>query len=106
MRGTGRNDYFLRPIEHGLADCLICSSDDDKTFNTLISRVASIGKLRHKSIGYSGPLSRELLCFHSLIFEVRSTLRDLVEVVLAGMLLSGNVDRDRDDWAELSVKCV
>lgn len=79
-------------------------SEDDKTFNMLISRVACTGKLRHKSIGYSGPLSRELLCYHSLIYEVRSVLRDQIEVVLAGMLLSGNVNRERNDWTELSVK--
>lgn len=72
----------------------------------LISRVACTGKLRHKSIGYSGPLSRELLCYHSLIYEVRSVLRDQIEVVLAGMLLSGNVNRERNDWTELSVKYV
>ncbi|OJJ50972.1 hypothetical protein ASPZODRAFT_300652 [Penicilliopsis zonata CBS 506.65] len=80
------------------------TEDEDKVFNMLVSRVACIGKLRHKSIGYSGPLSRQLLCYRSLVSEVRSALRDLIEVVLAGMLLSGDVDRDRKDWAELSVK--
>ncbi|KAJ9352489.1 hypothetical protein DTO280E4_7828 [Paecilomyces variotii] len=79
-------------------------SDEDKQFNTLVSRVACIGKLRHKSIGYSGPLSRQLLYYRSLISAVRETLRDLIEVVLAGLLLSGDADRDRKDWTEMSVK--
>ncbi|KAJ5327329.1 XPG N-terminal [Penicillium brevicompactum] len=79
-------------------------SEEDKTFNMLISRLACIAKLQHKSIGYSGPLSRQLLCYRSLISEVRSTLRNLVEVVLASMLLSGDADRDRDDWTELAIK--
>ncbi|OJJ37272.1 hypothetical protein ASPWEDRAFT_446958 [Aspergillus wentii DTO 134E9] len=79
-------------------------SDEDKSFNMLVSRVACIGKLQHKSIGYSGPLSRQLLCYRSLISEVRSTLRNLIEVVLAGLLLSGEVERDRKDWSELSAK--
>ena len=80
--------------------------EEDKTFNMLVSRVACIAKLQHKSIGYSGPLSRQLLCYRSLISEVRSALRDLIEVVLAGLLLSGDADRDRNDWTELGVKYV
>lgn len=64
----------------------------------LISRVACIAKLQHKSIGYSGPLSRQLLCYRSLISEVRDTLRTLIESVLAGLLISGDVDRERTDW--------
>ena len=79
-------------------------SDEDKSFTLLISRVACIGKLQHKSVGYSGPLSRQLLSFRSLTYAVRSALRDQVEVVLASMLLSGNVDRDRKDWTELGIK--
>lgn len=70
----------------------------------LISRVACIAKLQHKPIGYSGPLSRQLLCYRSLISEVRAALRNLIEVVLAGLLLSGDAERDRKDWAELGIK--
>lgn len=81
-------------------------SEEDKTFNMLVSRVACIAKLQHKSIGYSGPLSRQLLCYRSLISEVRSALRNLIEVVLASMLLSGDADRDRNDWTELAIKYV
>ncbi|KAF7530657.1 hypothetical protein PCG10_000166 [Penicillium crustosum] len=79
-------------------------SEDDKTFNMLVSRVACVAKLQHKSIGYSGPLSRQLLCYRSLISEVRSALRNLIEVVLAGLLLSGDADRDRNDWTEMAIK--
>ncbi|THC98151.1 hypothetical protein EYZ11_002375 [Aspergillus tanneri] len=79
-------------------------SDEDKNFNMLVSRVACIAKLQHKSIGYSGPLSRQLLCYRSLITEVRAALRNLLEVVLTGLFLSGDADRDRKDWSEMSVK--
>lgn len=99
MRGSGRYQFV---IDRGI----LTGVDEDKLFNVLISRVACIGKLQHKSIGYSGPLSREMLCFRSLISEVRSTSRILIEVVLAGMFLSGDVDRDRKDWTELSIKYV
>ena len=81
-------------------------SEDDKTFNMLVSRVACVAKLQHKSIGYSGPLSRQLLCYRSLISEVRSALRNLIEVVLAGLLLSGDANRDRNDWTEMAIKYV
>ncbi|KAJ5098491.1 hypothetical protein N7532_005492 [Penicillium argentinense] len=79
-------------------------SEEDKSFNMLVSRVACIAKLQHKPIGYSGPLSRQLLCYRSLISEVRSALRNLIEVVLAGLLLSGDADRERKDWTELGTK--
>ncbi|KAI3300683.1 hypothetical protein DTO002I6_1406 [Penicillium roqueforti] len=79
-------------------------SEDDKTFNMLVSRVACVAKLQHKSIGYSGPLSRQLLCYRSLISAVRSALRNLIEVVLAGLLLSGDADRDRNDWTDMAIK--
>lgn len=70
----------------------------------MVSRVACFGKLRHKPIGYSGPLSHQLLSFRSLIYALRSTLRNLIEVVLAGILLNGEADRDRDDWTALSLR--
>lgn len=70
----------------------------------LVSRVACVAKLQHKSIGYSGPLSRQLLCYRSLISAVRSTLRNLIEVILTGLLLNGDASRDRNDWSTLSVK--
>ncbi|PGH19435.1 hypothetical protein AJ80_03936 [Polytolypa hystricis UAMH7299] len=78
-------------------------SEDEKNFNLLISRVACIGKIRHKPIGYSGPLSRQLLSFRSLVCATRAELRNLTEVILAGLLLSGEADRDRSDWTELSL---
>lgn len=81
-------------------------SDEDKKFISLVSRVACIGKIRHKAIGYSGPLSRQILCFRSLVYSVRSSLRDLIEVILTTMLLNGEVNRERDDWTELSLRYV
>ncbi|KAF3483463.1 XPG I-region protein [Arthroderma uncinatum] len=78
-------------------------SDEEQQHNLLISRVACFGKIQHKPIGYSGPLSRQLLSFRSLVSTVRATLRDLIEVILATLLLSGEASRDREDWAELGL---
>ena len=69
----------------------------------LVSRVASLGRLRHKPKGYSGPLSRSLLAYHSIISGLQTGLRDLVEMVMVAMFLDGSIDRDRNDWMDLSI---
>ena len=69
----------------------------------LVSRVASLGKLRHQPVGYTGPLSRHLLAYQSMTSAVHASLRDLVEMSLATMFLDGMVDREREDWMDLSL---
>lgn len=69
----------------------------------LISRTACLGKLRHQPRGYSGPLSRHLLSYHSIISSLHATLRDLIEMSLATMFLEGDADRERSDWMDLSL---
>ncbi|KAF2743586.1 hypothetical protein M011DRAFT_219635 [Sporormia fimetaria CBS 119925] len=66
----------------------------DKKYNLLISRVAGLSSLRHQQIGYTGPLSRHLLGYNSVINAVRSRLRDLVEVTATQMFLSACAKRD------------
>lgn len=72
----------------------------------LISRVACLGKLHHKPIGYSGPLSRQLFSYRGLISAVRTTFREQVEVILANLLLNGDVSRDRNDWTDIALRYV
>lgn len=76
-------------------------TDKDKRNSLLISRVASLGRLRHQPRGYAGPLSRHLLGYNSIINVVRESIRDLSEMSLVTMLLNGAVKRDRDDWNTL-----
>lgn len=59
----------------------------------LISRVAGLGTLQHKPIGFTGPLSQHLLGYGSIVNTVRQTLRDLIEVTATQMYLTGCVDR-------------
>ena len=92
------NDLFATYIGAPLR-----GSEKDKKSCLLVSRVACLGKLRHKSIGFTGPLSRNLLAHHSFISAVRSDLRDLVEIVLTNLLLNGDADRQRDDWTDLGL---
>lgn len=68
-------------------------SDVDKANTLLISRIACLATLNHKSIGYTGPLSRHLLAYHQMAAAVRNSLRDLLEVHANNMELSGAVDR-------------
>jgi hypothetical protein len=71
-------------------------SDDDKSCCILIGRAACLLKLRHKNIGYTGPLSKNFLSFYSLIKAVRESDRDLLEAITASMFLSGQASRDQD----------
>ncbi len=72
----------------------------------LVCRIACFGRLKHREIGYSGPLDRQLLSYSFMIAAVRSSLRDLVETILVSMFLSGEINRDRDDWSELAQRWV
>ncbi|KAF2396824.1 hypothetical protein EJ06DRAFT_533556 [Trichodelitschia bisporula] len=71
-------------------------TEETKRFILLISRVACLGRFSHKEIGYTGPLSRHLLGFHSMITAVRNGLRDLMEVCMTTLLLNGDATRDED----------
>lgn len=77
--------------------------DEQKQFSNVVVRVATIGRLKHKTMGYSGPLNRQLLCFSTMVSAVRCGLRDLIEVVLTTMLLNGDIERDRRDWIDLGL---
>jgi hypothetical protein len=77
-------------------------SETDQQSLLLISRCASLLKLRHQANGYTGPLSKNLLAFRSLVSEVRSADRDLIEALLASMFLYAQAKRNRDDGWELS----
>ena len=72
----------------------------------LVSRLASLGRLRHQANGYCGPLSRHLLAYQSLASTVQASLRDLVEVCLTTLFISGGVVRDRNDWMDISLRLV
>lgn len=69
-------------------------SDEDKANCILIGRTACLLKVRHKNIGYTGPLSQNFLSFHSIIKAVRETDRDLLEAITASMFLASQINRD------------
>ncbi|KAL9606814.1 MAG: hypothetical protein Q9179_000022 [Wetmoreana sp. 5 TL-2023] len=78
-------------------------SDIDKRNCMLVARVACLGRLIHQSRGYSGPLSRHMLAYHSMISAVQASVRDLVEMSAVTMFLEGYVDRERDDWMDIAL---
>ncbi len=77
-------------------------SETDQASLLLISRCASLLKLRHQANGYTGPLSKNLLAFRSLVSEVRSADRDLIDAIVASMFMYAQAKRNRDDGWELS----
>ena len=44
-----------------------------------------------------------MLAYHSIVSNVHASLRDLLEMIVAAMFLEGLVDRDRDDWVDISL---
>ena len=74
-------------------------TDGDKQKALLISRIACLGNLQHREIGYTGPLSRNLLAYQQITAAVRGALRDLLEMHACYMLLSGAVDRKQKPGA-------
>lgn len=72
----------------------------------LVSRVAGLGELRHRPIGFTGPLSQHLLGYNSIINTVRQTLRDLVEVASTHMFLTGCCNRSAVNLSQIAAKYV
>jgi|TARA_R110002003_G_scaffold388_13_gene19381 hypothetical protein len=70
----------------------------------LVSRVAGLGELRHRPIGFTGPLSQHLLGYNSIINIIRQTLRDLVEVAATHMFLYGCCNRLAVDLSVVAMK--
>lgn len=80
----------------------MAGSDEDKASLLLISRCAILLKLHHEANGYTGPLSKNFLHFRSLSSSIRETHRDLVEGIVASLLLHAESKKERDDYLEIS----
>lgn len=76
-------------------------NDDDKASLLLISRCTILLKLRHQANGYTGPLSKNFLCFRSLSSSVRESCRDVFEAIVASLFLYGQAERERDDYLHI-----
>ncbi|KAH8725801.1 temperature dependent protein affecting M2 dsRNA replication-domain-containing protein [Phaeosphaeriaceae sp. PMI808] len=79
-------------------------STKDQQCNMLVSRVAGLGELQHRPIGFTGPLSQHLLGYNSIINVVRRSLRDLIEVTATHMLLTGCCNRLAADLTQVAMK--
>lgn len=82
----------------------IRGSDEDKRHCMLISRCATLLKLRHDAIGYTGPLSENHLAWYAITTAVRESNRDLIETVFAAMFLYAHADRKQTAWEELGLR--
>ena len=97
FRGTGK----LTRLSDRAQQLIFFAVGKDQRNAMLLSRVACLGKIPHPPNDWNAPLSRQLMAYQAMISTVRSSLRDLVEVCLTGLLLNGDANRDRRDWSEL-----
>ncbi|RDW88579.1 PIN protein [Coleophoma cylindrospora] len=79
----------------------IRGSEEDKASCMLIGRTACLLKLRHSENGYTGPLSKVFLAYHSLIKATREADRDLLEAVIVSMGLGNQLVREQKPLEEL-----
>ncbi|KAI1853640.1 hypothetical protein JX266_001624 [Neoarthrinium moseri] len=77
-------------------------SDDDKASLLLISRCAILLKLHHEANGYTGPLSKNFLHYRSLSSSIREVNRDLIEAIVASMLLHAESKKEREDYLDIA----
>ena len=78
-------------------------SENDKANTLLLARIACLTTLNHKSIGFTGPLSRHLLGYSCLVDVVRTNIRDLLEICLVSMLLAGHATKERADLTQIAL---
>ena len=97
------DNMFPAPPYHGAP---FRGTETDQRNTLLISRIACLGRLGHNSIGYTGPLSRHLLAYHSLVSAVRNAQRDLVEMTLVTMSLNAHAIKLWKPLAETSFRYV
>lgn len=94
-----------KPFEPAYSGAPLRGTPEDRRHTLLVSRIASILKLRHKSVGFSGPLSRSLLSFQSFVASQVKSYRWLAESVLVSLLSNGDADRlsrTDKDWYRLA----
>lgn len=74
---------------------------EDRDAVVLISRTATLLQLRQDTSGYTGPLSKSLLAFHTLTTTVGEANRAIVESLLVLTFMSNQAQRDRSDYWDI-----
>lgn len=100
LRGESKYTSSIRGL------LLIARVVRDRQLNLLVSRIAGLGNLQHKAIGFTGPLSQHLLAYGSIINLVRQTLRDLIEVAATHMFMGAFANREMQNLSEIAMKYV
>ncbi|KAG5513681.1 hypothetical protein PMAC_000719 [Pneumocystis sp. 'macacae'] len=77
-------------------------TEEEKSFTTLISRVACLSVLHQKDVPWAGPLSQGLLVFNFFIKILSQTIRNLIEMVTVSLFMNRDANRERDDWLEFT----
>ncbi|KAG4301766.1 hypothetical protein PCK1_001742 [Pneumocystis canis] len=77
-------------------------TEEEKSFTTLISRVACLSVLHQKDVPWAGPLSQGLLVFNSFIKILSQAIRNLIEMITVSLFMNRDANRERDDWLEFA----
>ncbi|KAK9455403.1 temperature dependent protein affecting M2 dsRNA replication-domain-containing protein [Dipodascopsis uninucleata] len=78
--------------------------DFEKAHILLISRVACLLPINHNAVGFSGPLSRNLLSFSTFVARYMQSARSMLEMVLFSLLANGDADRlAQKDWHKFGI---
>lgn len=67
--------------------------DEEKAHILLVSRVASLLPIHQGPVGFSGPLSRNLLSFNSFVTKYTTNARQLLEMVLFSLLANNDANK-------------
>ncbi|KAK9451977.1 temperature dependent protein affecting M2 dsRNA replication-domain-containing protein [Limtongia smithiae] len=91
-----------RPYTPSYTGLPMRGTKEEKAHILLVSRVAALIPINHEPVGFSGPLSRNLLSFGSFVRKCTSNSRALLEALLFSLLANGEADRLGGlNWAKL-----
>lgn len=79
-------------------------ADDERKNILLITRAVSLVSMNFKGVPWTGPVSRELLTFNDIAKGLTRSLRNLCEMVILAVYLSGGMDKEHLDLHEIH-KC-
>ena len=81
--------------------------DDEKKHIRYVCRLACTASLAAPRERWEGPISRTYLAFHSMVTELQTHLRSLVEMVTLSMCVHYDVlrtDRPNIEWTQIGLK--
>jgi Temperature dependent protein affecting M2 dsRNA replication len=96
-------DQALEMVVHSASNLIV---DMDKKHVRFITRLACTASFATPIQSWKGPISLSLLAFNSMVMEVSSNIRNLIEMMTLAMCVHGEVDRfgrGSTEWTKLGL---